>query len=102
MIINFLKHIIDKIPLWIKLPLVFVVMPIAGVVLFLWVTVFLPYQKNLIRAQIIPYEERRDMQINAILQNQTLINRQIDHKLESIDRQQRLILKHLLKGSKND
>lgn len=100
MIKTLLIFIFNKTPEWIKAPVIFVLTPIATIGAILWFTHFLPWHRESVRAEILPFEERRLLQMSYILENQEKQNKHILDKLERVERSQDIIINNLLGGKK--
>lgn len=94
-------YLFEKMPNWLKFPLIFIMTPIALVCIALWFVLFLPWHKDAVRAEIMPFEERREAQINYMIREQRLHNENFKSSLDKIERKQDVIINHFLRG-KND
>lgn len=93
-------YLFEKMPNWVKIPLVFVLVPVVSIFSLLWFTHFLPWHTESVRSEIMSYEQRRDLQIGYILKQQETQNTIIKEDLERIRNSQNIILNHLLRGEK--
>jgi hypothetical protein len=91
-----LKWIWDHLPLWIKWPMIFVMIPIASVTIVLWYSLFLPWQTREIKAHINVYSEQQNTQIIHLVEKQNLINGQMNDSMKRIEQHQAIMLETLL------
>lgn len=93
-------YLFEKMPNWIKFPLIFIMAPIAVVVIALWFLFFLPWHKEAVRAEILPFEEKREAQINYMIKEQRYHNESFKSSLDKIERKQDVIINHFLERSR--
>lgn len=97
---SFFIYLLDKIPTAIKMPLILIMTPMALVAVTLWFLLFLPWHKEAVRAEIMPFEERREAQINYMIKEQRYHNESFKSSLDKIERKQDVIINHFLERSK--
>jgi len=95
-----LKWAWENTPIWIKWPLILVMIPIASVTIVLWYSLFLPWQTMEIKAHINSYSEQQSKQIIHLVEKQNLINSQMNDNIKRVEQHQALMLETLLNNQR--
>ncbi len=88
---------ISKCPWWLKFYLIVVVLPNLIVVGIFFYFLFMPWHYSSIHATIIPYEEKRDIEISTILLKQEFLNTSVNDSLKRIEQHQGMIFAEMLR-----
>lgn len=86
----------NSFPSWIKWPLAIIVIPNLIILSILFFTLFIPWHHASIMATITPIEERRELQIQNLVQVQTLQYEGVKGTLQRIEQHQAIMYQALL------
>lgn len=87
----------EKVPAWIRWPFILIVGPNLTVFAVVFYVMIVPWHQKSVRAMILTYEEKRDMQIEHILEVQNLQNRQMMDGIARLENQNQKIIDALIK-----
>lgn len=85
-----------KLPAWIRWPLIIIVAPNLIILSILFFTLFVPWHYATIDATILTYKEKRDLQIENMIQTQKLQYESLNTSLTRIEEHQKIMYKALL------
>jgi ABC-type bacteriocin/lantibiotic exporter with double-glycine peptidase domain len=95
-----LKYIWEKTPWYFKWVLGIIVVPNIIVNAIIFVFWFSPWLNNNVEGKILRQKEIRDIQINAMVETQSIQNEAIIERLDTLNQHQSLVLSELIRRNK--
>lgn len=94
---DILKSLWSKFPWWMKGYFILVTAPTLIILAIIFYFLFIPWQAKSIHATIIPYEQKRDVEITTILLKQEFKNQTTNDSLKRIEQHQGMIFAELIR-----